>query len=180
MILFLQEAYEILTKYEAEMTKREAEEVYNLRHSFTKLHSKAVSIIVSFMLFVVVVVGFFLGGGGVGRRVCQVTAEGSTEWAEVACSNLAALILYRYLSPLKKKKKLNEYNPVCTFFIQLDQQHSQLISLKDLGGFETNRKKNLTPTATCNTATIKQCFICEAPVHLLVILMKRITPPAGD
>lgn len=63
MILFLQEAYEILTKYEAEVTKREAEGVYNLRRFFTKLLSKAVSIIVTFMLFVVVVVGFFWGGG---------------------------------------------------------------------------------------------------------------------
>lgn len=43
--MYLQEAYEILTNYEAEETKREVEEVYSLRDSFTRLQSKAVSII---------------------------------------------------------------------------------------------------------------------------------------
>lgn len=45
-----QEAYDILAKYETEMTKREAEGVYNLRHFYMKLQSKAVIIIVIFML----------------------------------------------------------------------------------------------------------------------------------
>lgn len=47
--IYLQEAYEILTKYEAEETKREVEEVYSLRDSFTMLQSKAVSIIMTLM-----------------------------------------------------------------------------------------------------------------------------------
>lgn len=47
--MYLQEAYEILTKYEAEETKREVEEVYSLRDSFTMLQSKAVSIIMTLM-----------------------------------------------------------------------------------------------------------------------------------
>lgn len=49
IIMYFQEAYEILTKYEAEETKREVEEVYNLRDSFTMLQSKAVSIIMTLM-----------------------------------------------------------------------------------------------------------------------------------
>ncbi|XP_078119766.1 dynein axonemal heavy chain 8-like [Sander vitreus] len=40
-LISIEEAFEILTKYEAEVTKREAEGVYNLRHLFTKLQSKA-------------------------------------------------------------------------------------------------------------------------------------------
>ncbi|KAI4809667.1 hypothetical protein KUCAC02_018534 [Chaenocephalus aceratus] len=40
-LISIEEAFEILTKYEAEVTKREAEGVFNLRHFFTKLQSKA-------------------------------------------------------------------------------------------------------------------------------------------
>uniref|UniRef100_A0A4W6EG55 Dynein axonemal heavy chain 8 n=1 Tax=Lates calcarifer TaxID=8187 RepID=A0A4W6EG55_LATCA len=43
-LMSIEEAFEILTKYEAEVTKREAEGVYNLRHFFTKLQSKARSV----------------------------------------------------------------------------------------------------------------------------------------
>ncbi|XP_041805872.1 dynein heavy chain 8, axonemal-like [Chelmon rostratus] len=43
-LMSIEEAYEILTKYEAEVTKREAEGVHNLWHFFTKLHSKARSV----------------------------------------------------------------------------------------------------------------------------------------
>ncbi|XP_026153434.1 dynein heavy chain 8, axonemal-like [Mastacembelus armatus] len=43
-LISIEEAYEILTRYEAEVTKREAERVYNLRHLFTKLQSKARSV----------------------------------------------------------------------------------------------------------------------------------------
>ncbi|KAM8728478.1 dynein axonemal heavy chain 8-like [Acanthopagrus schlegelii] len=43
-LISIEEAFEILTKYEAEVTKREAEGVYNLRHFFTKLQCKAGSV----------------------------------------------------------------------------------------------------------------------------------------
>ncbi|XP_067331791.1 dynein axonemal heavy chain 8-like [Channa argus] len=43
-LISIEDTYEILTKYEAEVTKREAEGVYNLRHFFTKLQSKAGSV----------------------------------------------------------------------------------------------------------------------------------------
>ncbi|XP_045906997.1 dynein axonemal heavy chain 8-like isoform X1 [Micropterus dolomieu] len=43
-LISIEEAYEILTKYETEVTKREAEGVYNMRHFFTKLQSKARSV----------------------------------------------------------------------------------------------------------------------------------------
>ncbi|KAI3374766.1 hypothetical protein L3Q82_021323, partial [Scortum barcoo] len=43
-LLSIEEAFEILNKYEAEVTKREAEGVYNLRHFFTKLQAKARSV----------------------------------------------------------------------------------------------------------------------------------------
>uniref|UniRef100_A0AAX7VFT7 AAA+ ATPase domain-containing protein n=1 Tax=Astatotilapia calliptera TaxID=8154 RepID=A0AAX7VFT7_ASTCA len=43
-LISIEEAYEILTKYEAEETKREVEEVYSLRDSFTMLQSKARSV----------------------------------------------------------------------------------------------------------------------------------------
>lgn len=55
----LQEAFEILTKYEAEVTKREAEGVFNLRHFFTKLQSKAVSIIIVF-IYIFIFFGFIM------------------------------------------------------------------------------------------------------------------------
>ncbi|KAM9349881.1 dynein axonemal heavy chain 8-like [Symphorus nematophorus] len=44
MLISIEEAFEILTKYEAEVTKREAEGVFNLRHFFTDLQSKARSV----------------------------------------------------------------------------------------------------------------------------------------
>lgn len=41
--------------------------------------------------------------------------------------------------------------------MKLDQQHSQLTRLKDLGGdFETNHKQNSTTNTTYNTAT---CYL---------------------
>ncbi|XP_056247105.1 dynein axonemal heavy chain 8-like [Seriola aureovittata] len=43
-LISIEEAYEILTKYEAEVTKRETEGVHNLRDLFTKLQSKARSV----------------------------------------------------------------------------------------------------------------------------------------
>ncbi|KAF3858031.1 hypothetical protein F7725_011232 [Dissostichus mawsoni] len=43
-LISIEEAFDILTKYEAEVTKREAEGVFNLRHFFTKLQSKARSV----------------------------------------------------------------------------------------------------------------------------------------
>ncbi|KAM4587304.1 dynein axonemal heavy chain 8-like [Odontesthes bonariensis] len=43
-LISIEEAFEILTKNEAEVTKREAEGVYNLRHLFTQLQSKARSV----------------------------------------------------------------------------------------------------------------------------------------
>ncbi|XP_070701078.1 dynein axonemal heavy chain 8-like [Pempheris klunzingeri] len=43
-LISIEEAFEILTKYEADVTKTEAEGVYNLRHFFTKLQSKARSV----------------------------------------------------------------------------------------------------------------------------------------
>ncbi|XP_039872861.1 dynein heavy chain 8, axonemal-like isoform X1 [Simochromis diagramma] len=43
-LISIEEAYEILTNYEAEETKREVEEVYSLRDSFTMLQSKARSV----------------------------------------------------------------------------------------------------------------------------------------
>ncbi|XP_047444882.1 dynein axonemal heavy chain 8-like [Mugil cephalus] len=43
-LISIEEAYAILSKYEADVTKREAEGVYNLRHFFTKLQSKARSV----------------------------------------------------------------------------------------------------------------------------------------
>nr|XP_046263890.1 dynein axonemal heavy chain 8-like isoform X2 [Scatophagus argus] len=43
-LISIEEAYEILTKAEAEVTKREADGVYNLRQRFTKLQSKARSV----------------------------------------------------------------------------------------------------------------------------------------
>lgn len=45
----LQEAYEILAKFEADVTKTEAEGVFSLRDFFTTLQSKAVSIIMTLM-----------------------------------------------------------------------------------------------------------------------------------
>ncbi|XP_044223058.1 dynein axonemal heavy chain 8-like [Thunnus albacares] len=43
-LISIEEAFEILTKYEAEVTIKEAEGVHNLRHFFTKLQSKARSV----------------------------------------------------------------------------------------------------------------------------------------
>lgn len=43
-LISIEEAFEILNKYEAEVTKREAEGVNNLRHLLTKLQSKAGSV----------------------------------------------------------------------------------------------------------------------------------------
>lgn len=79
-----------------------------------------------------------------------------------------------YLLPLQKE------NISLRSFIKPDQQHSQLTRLKDPAGFETNHKQNSTTNTICNTATLRQYFIREAPLHLLMILIKRITLPAGD
>ncbi|XP_037644332.1 dynein heavy chain 8, axonemal-like isoform X1 [Sebastes umbrosus] len=43
-LIFIEEAFEIFTKYEAEVTEKEAEGVYNLRNFFTELQSKATSV----------------------------------------------------------------------------------------------------------------------------------------
>ncbi|KAM7379582.1 hypothetical protein PAMP_005128 [Pampus punctatissimus] len=43
-LISIEDAFEILTKYEAEVTKKEIEGVHNLRHFFTKLQSKARSV----------------------------------------------------------------------------------------------------------------------------------------
>ncbi|XP_075954128.1 dynein axonemal heavy chain 8-like [Anarhichas minor] len=43
-LISIEEAYEILTRYEATVTKREAEGIHNLRNFFTKLQSKATSV----------------------------------------------------------------------------------------------------------------------------------------
>lgn len=90
-----------------------------------------------------------------------------------SCLQQSTSLNFIHRLPLKKNRILHS-------FIRLDQQHSQLTRLKDLGGFETNHKKNLTTNTTCNTAPLRQCFVCEAPLHLLMILIKRITLPAGD
>ncbi len=46
-----------MTKYEAEVTKREVEGVYNLRHFFAKLQTKAVNI--TFIFLLLFALGFY-------------------------------------------------------------------------------------------------------------------------